>query len=427
MNTRRLAFLVVAVLTPMLGAADWDRFRGPGGLGTAEDKDIPVDFAPSNFLWKTPIPGRGNSSPIVSKGKIFLQSASDDASKRMLYCIDARTGQIDWSREVPGAFAKTHNKNTLASSSPTADGERVYIVFWDGKRIHLTAWDYAGQSLWSKDLGTYASQHGPGLSPIVVGEHVILNVDQDGTAEVVAFDRKTGEQVWKKSRQAYRACYTTPFVLERDGKVEVIVSSTAGVTSYDPKTGDIVWNWTWVWKPDPTAPKVKGKKAKGDPLRQVGGPVFHDGLIYLISGDGSGDRHMVAIKAGTTGDVTDTPRVWEKTERTPYVPMVLAKGDYVFWIADQENKAICANAKTGKVIWEERLAGSKEVTASPVMIDGKIYSVNEMGRVSVFEAGPKFKLLADNDLKEQVYASPAVADGRLYIRGVNHLYCIGKK
>jgi outer membrane protein assembly factor BamB len=427
MCIRRLAVLAFALAAPALMAADWPRFRGPEGLGTAPDKDIPIDFAPSNILWKTPIPGRGNSSPIVSKGKVFLQTASEDASKRALICVNARTGEIDWSREVPGAFAKTHNKNSLASSTPAADRDRVYIVFWDGKRIRLTAWDYAGQSVWSKDLGTYASQHGPGLSPIVVGEHVILNIDQDGAAEVVAFDRKTGEEVWKRSRQAFRACYTTPFVLEREGKQEVIVSSTAGVTAYDPKDGTVIWNWTWVWKLDPTAPKVKGKKSKGEPLRQVGGPIYHDGMIFAISGDGSGDRHMVAIKAGTTGDVTETARIWQKTERTPYVPMVLAKGDYVFRIADQENKAICAEAKTGKVIWEERLAGSKEVTASPVMIDGKIYSINEMGRVSVFAAGPKFQLLADNDLKEQVYASPAVADGRLYIRGVNHLFCIGKK
>src|SRR5687767_12715608 len=148
MRTRRLALVALALAAPTLAAADWPRFRGPGGLGTAPDKDVPVDFAPSDVRWKTPIPGRGNSSPIVSKGKVFLQSASEDGSKRALVCVDARTGQIDWSREVPGAFAKTHNKNSLASSTPTADGERVYVVFWDGRRVHLTAWDYAGQSLW---------------------------------------------------------------------------------------------------------------------------------------------------------------------------------------------------------------------------------------------------------------------------------------
>jgi outer membrane protein assembly factor BamB len=431
MTSRRLALICIVVAVPTLAAADWTRFRGPEGLGTASDRTIPVNFGPKDALWKTPIPGRGNSSPIVSKGKVFLQTASDDFSKRSLVCLDAGTGKILWSKDAKGGppNQKIHPKNTVASSTPAADGERVYAVFWDGRKISLTSWDYTGNQLWTRDLGTYASQHGPGLSPMVVGDKVILNVDQDDLAEVVAFDAKTGEFEWKKSRPAFRACYTTPFVLERDGKKEVIVSSTAGVTSYDPKDGAVVWNWTWVWKPDPDAPKAKGKgkAGPGGPLRHVGGPIYHDGMIIAISGDGGGDRHLVAIKAGTSGDVTDTALVWEKRKSTPYVPMVLAKGDYLYWVADKENKGLCVEAKTGKVIWEERLRGSGEVTACPVMIDGKIYSFNESGRVTVFEAAPKFNVLADNDLKESVMATPAVANGKLFVRTSSHLYCFGKK
>jgi len=256
-----------------------------------------------------------------------------------------------------------------------------------------------------------------------------LNYDQDDLAGVMAFDTKTGEPRWKKSRTAIRASYTTPFLLERGGKQEVIIASTAGVTAYDPKDGAVIWNWTWIWKPDPTVPKKKdgAKGGPGGPLRNVGAPIYHDGLIYAISGDGGGDRCMVAIKAGPTGDITDTGLVWEKKKETPYVPMPLAHGDYIFWVTDKENKAVCVEAKTGKVVWSERLGGKDQVTASPVLIDGKIYSVNTAGRVYVFEAAPKFSLLAENDLKEDVLASPAVADGRLYIRGATHLFCIGKK
>jgi outer membrane protein assembly factor BamB len=419
----RLACLGL-VATSTLFAADWPRFRGPEGLGTADDKAIPVTFGPKDALWTTAIPGKGNSSPIVSNGKIFLQTASEDAARRMLVCVDAATGKIDWSKETRGGFAKTHNKNSLASSTPAADGKHVYAVFWDGKTISLTAWDFAGKELWAKNLGGFVSQHGPGLSPIIVGDKVILNVDQDDLAEVIAFDAKTGDQIWKKSRTAYRACYTTPFVWTRDGKPSVVVASTAGVTAYDPADGAVVWNWTWIWKP---AAKGKGKAGPGGPLRHVGGPILHDGMIFASSGDGGGDRHMVALKADGTGDVTPTALAWEKTKTTAYVPMVLGRGDYVFWIADKENKAVCANAKTGEIMFEERLSGSGEVTASPVLIDGKIYSINEGGRVSVFAAEPKYKLLAENDLKEGVYASPAVADGKLYIRGTSHLFCFGKK
>jgi len=427
MQPRRLALLCIFIAVPTLAAADWDRFRGPSGLGTADDKTIPVSFGPKDALWKTPIPGRGNSSPIVSKGKIFLQTASDDGSKRSLVCLNAGTGSVEWSKDVKGTMGKIHNKNTMASSTPASDGERVYTVFWDSRRISLSAWDFAGKQLWTRGLGPYASQHGAGLSPMVVGDKVILNIDQDGLAEVAAFDVKTGSPVWKKSRQAFRACYTTPFLLERDGKQEVIVASTAGVTSYDPKDGAVIWNWTWVWKPDPAAPKANGKGGPGGPLRNVGGPIYHDGMIIAIAGDGGGDRCTVAIKAGPSGDITESGLIWEKKKSTPYVPMVLAKGDYLYWVADKENKGMCIEAKTGRVLWEERLPGSQEVTASPVLIDGKVYSINEAGRVSVFEAAPKYNLLAENDLHEDVMATPAVANGRLYIRTSKNLYCFGKK
>jgi outer membrane protein assembly factor BamB len=439
MHTCRFSLLVAAVSVSTLAAGDWDRFRGPDGFGTAADKDVPVVFGPTNnVLWKTPIPGVGHSSPIVSKGKVFLQTASSDKKSRSLVCVDVKSGKIEWSKDVAGSSkidwtkplagtsANTHGLSSHASSTPAADGERVYTVFWDGVGLSLTAFDYSGNKLWDRDLGPFKSQHGAGHSPMVVDGRVIVNDDQDDLSEVFAFDAKTGAPAWKKSRTAYRACYTTPFVLEREGKKEVIVSCTAGITAYDPKDGAVNWEWKWVWKPNPKSPNAK-KGGSGGPLRQVGGPIFHQGMIFAISGDGGGDRHMVAIKAGTKGDVTDSALVWEKKAETAYVPMVLAHGDYVFWVTDKENKAICVEAKTGKEMWNERLGGTAQVTASPVLIDGKIYSINMAGKVFVYAAKPKFDLLAENDLKEDVSASPAVADGKLYIRGEKHLFCIGKK
>lgn len=424
MQTLRLSCFVLFLTATASDAADWPRFRGPNGMGIADDTNVPVSVTASTTLWKTPIPGKGNSSPIISKGKAFMQTSVGEG-QRMLVCVDVATGKIDWSKEVKGGSAKTHAKNSLASSTPAADGERVYTVFWDGKTISLSAWDYAGKQLWHKELGGYVSQHGPGLSPAVVGGNVILNIDQDGIAEVKAFNGKSGELVWQKSRQAYRACYTTPYVYERNGKQEVVVASTAGVTAYDPKDGAVTWNWTWVWKADPKGPK--GKAGPGGPLRHVGGPIVHNGMIFAISGDGGGDRHMVALKADGTGDVTEKALLWEKKKGTPYVPMALAKGDYIFWITDKENLAVCVEAKTGKEVWAERLGGSAQVTASPVMINGKIYSINENGTLFVFAADKKFDLIAKSELNEEVFASPAVADGKLFIRTASHLYCIGKK
>jgi outer membrane protein assembly factor BamB len=411
-----LALLIVIALVgaPIkASAADWPRFRGPNGTGIATDKDIPAKWSPENFLFKVEIPGKGHSSPIISKGKIFLQSSSADSKERYLICLDANTGKMIWTRSVPGGPAKTHAKNSLSSCTPAADGERIYSVSWDGSSLMLTAYDYQGELKWKQDLGTFTSQHGPGMAPVVVGGIVVVNKDQDGAAELLTFDAKTGAPGWSKKRDPERACYSTPFLLEKtDAGPDLIVASTGGITAYDPKDGAEIWHF--VWKFD----KMR--------LRTVGSPIYHEGMIYAIAGDGAGDRNMIAVKAEGKGNVSGTNLVWQKKKGTAYVPTPLAKDGMLFWIDDKVNVAICADAKTGQEIWNERL-GEGAVSASPVMIDGKVYVFTERGMGFVFAAAKEFELLAKNDLKEQVFASPAVADGRLYVRGDKHLFCIGTK
>ncbi len=392
-------------------AADWPRFRGPNGTGIANDKNIPVRFTEKNFLWKLDVPGRGYSSPIVSKGKIFLQSSSPDQSQRFLVCVDAKKGEIEWSKPVPGGLAKTHVKNTPASNTPAADGERIYAVFWDGTNQSLTAWDYKGELLWDRDLGPFKSQHGSGMSPMVVGDKVVVNNDQDGAAELQVFEAKTGKPAWSKKRDPVRACYSTPFLLEKtDSGPELIVASTAGITAYDPANGNEIWNFIW--------------KFDNARLRNVGSPIYHQGMIFAVSGDGDGSRHMIAVKAGGKGDVSSTNLVWEKKRETSYVPTILAKDGLLFWLWDSKNIAICVDAKTGQEKFREELKGGA-VSASPIMIDGKIYSITEKGIVNVFKASSTYQQLGMTDLKESVFATPAVADDRLYIRGEKHLFCIG--
>ena len=400
-----------------LPAADWTRFRGPNGTGTVDDPNVPVEWTESkNVLWKVEVPGVGSSSPIVCKGKVFVQSSSADKKERFLHCFDARSGKLAWSRSVPGGAAKTHPKNNLSSSTPATDGERVYAAFWDGKDLVLAAYDYRGELVWKRDTGKFAGEHGAGLSPIVVGDKVIINNDQSGkelggTSSVQAYDAKTGEPAWKVSRPTFRACYSTPFLLEKtDAGPDVIVASTAGVTAYDPTNGHEVWNWRW--------------KHGRMPLRTVGSPIYHQGMVFAQAGDGGGDRHLVAIKAGGKGDVSGTALAWEKKKETPYVPGMVAKGDYLYWV-DDNGFASCAVAKTGEVVWKERVLNGK-VFASLVMAGDRIYAFGENGTGSVFKASPKFEVLATNPVGEAVYATPAIADGRLYVRGAKHLICIGK-
>src|SRR5262249_43809549 len=153
---------------------NWPRFRGPNGSGTAADKDIPVAWTDKDILWKTALPGVGNSSPIVWGDRLFLQSASRDGKERMLLCVDANSGKVLWSKSAPGSRARIHPKNTLASGTPATDGERVYAAFWDGKHLSLAAYDFKGELLWNKDLGEFVSQHGAGHSPVVWRDHVYL-------------------------------------------------------------------------------------------------------------------------------------------------------------------------------------------------------------------------------------------------------------
>jgi outer membrane protein assembly factor BamB len=394
----------------LLTGADWPRFRGPNGTGIASDKDIPVKWTEKNILWKTALPGSGHSSPIVVKGKVFLEAATK--TERLLVCIDAQSGKKVWAKSVPGQVGATHPRSSLASATPCSDGERIYGVFWDGKHVWLHAYDFAGKHLWKTDLGEFTSQHGPGFSPIVYDGKVIVNNDQDGSAVLQAFHAKDGKPAWEVKRPAFRACYSTPFIHEQGASgTELIVTSTAGISGYNPADGTEVWKYTWSFT--------------GMALRTVGSSVVADGLVIAAAGDGSGARGMIAVKLGGKGDVTRTNLVWEKDRATPYVPSVLAYQGHLYTIHDKFGVATCYETKTGKVVWEHRL--DLPIMSSPVLVDGKVYAAGEKGDVVVFAATPAgCKVLARNRLGELVYSTPAVANGRMYIRGAKHLFCIGK-
>jgi outer membrane protein assembly factor BamB len=418
-RTRNRCFLFALVILPLAwglaGASDWPRFRGPNGAGIATDKDVPVKWtADDGVLWKTAIPGIGHSSPIVHGGRVFLESSSEDGKTRLLLALDAATGEIVWKTNAPGRTARKHPLNSLASSTPTTDGERVYAVFWDGADIHLAAYDFKhGKPIWTQNLGRFVSQHGVGHSPMLIDGKVILANDQDGTSHLHAFDARTGAKVWQTERRPFRTCYSTPFIRTREnGTKEIIVASTAGITGYDPDNGKANWSYTWSF------PKK--------PLRTVASPIAGNGLVFATSGDGDGSRHAIAIKLGVKGDVTPSNLVWEngKERYSPYVPCLLVKGEHLYSVSDTGHAA-CHIAATGEEVWREQV--SKDgFTASPILVDGKVYAVAKKGTVFVFEAAPTFKLLAKNAIGESVSSTPAVADNRLFIRGEEHLFCIAK-
>jgi outer membrane protein assembly factor BamB len=418
MHLRRLLLAACAVIGLALtaDAANWPRFRGPNGGGTADDKDIPVQWADKDVLWKVVLPGSGNSSPIVWGDRLFIQSASTDGKERYLLCLSAADGKEVWKRAVGGTRAKNVNpRNSLASSTPATDGERVYAYFWDGESAALHAFDFKGEPLWKYDIGKFNSDHGAGASPMVYDGKVVLLNDQGEGASVIALDAKTGSKAWEMKREHFqnRACYSTPFVRERKGgAAELVVASTTGVTGYDSDTGAVNWQYELTFP--------------GRPLRTVAAPFPADGLIVVSSGDGSGERKTFGIRPGGK-DGARPSLAWDSTKakEMPYVPCFLSRGEHLYWVNDY-GFAGCTAARTGATVWSQELARRGVFTASPIMIGDKVYAADEAGDVFVFAAEPTFKLLAKNRLGEKVMATPAVADGRLFIRGDSHLYCIGK-
>lgn len=405
MLPRSLLFAVAAVAV----AADWPRFRGPNGAGVADP--VPADWSKTRHVtWAVDLPGQGNGSPIVAGGKVYLQAASGDGSKRMLVCLDAATGRQEWATKRGGQPAKVHAKSSLSSGTPACDGERVYCCEWDGNAISLVAFDLGGKELWSQSLGSFSSQHGAGMSPVAHAGKVFVNFDQDGGAEVVAFDAATGAKAWAAPRKAFRACYSTPTVRELPGgKSEVVILSTAAATGYDPDTGKANWEWPLPWK--------DGEMA----LRSVASPLLAGGLVVCVHGDGSGARYSAAVAPGGTAPA------WEKrsSKLSPYVPCPLSKGDHLYWVTDQ-GVIECLEAKTGKVLWSERVLNNP-VSASPVLAGENMIVIDERGKSVTCKATPAgYEKVAAADLGEAVFATPAAADGHLYIRTATKLYCMGQ-
>ncbi len=399
----RRILLLLAVLAV---AADWPRFRGPNGTGVSDDV-LPTTFKDGDgILWKVPLPGVGNGSPVVAGGKLFLQAASADGGERLLLCLDALDGHTLWTRSVGGAAAKAHRKNSLASSTPAVGGDRVVSLFWDGRREALHAFDLAGNPKWTKDLGPFKSQHGSGASPIIDAGRVFLNRDQDDTAALLAFGADDGRELWHADRTGHKTCYTTPAVRPLPGgKTEVVVFSTGAVSGYDAATGATNWNWVW----------------SGEPLRTVASAVLWNDVVFAHAGEGAGASRAVAVRAGSPPAV-----VWERNQKGgfPYVPCVLVHRDTLYTVTDR-GIAGCYDAASGKPLWTHRLGGG--FSASPVLAGDTVYAVNEDGVVFAYPASRQEPAtVVRSPLGEPVVATPAVAGGRMYVRGQKHLFCLGK-
>jgi len=407
-NRKIIAFLcsvisLVIALSGVVLAENWPGWRGPRGDGTSLEKNVPIRWsATQNIVWKVPIPGKGHASPIVWGRYIFVVTAIKEKKQRILLCLDRKDGKILWQRVVLEAPSERINSlNSYASSTPATDGQRVYISFLDRDKMFIAAYDFDGNRLWEVKPGVFSSMHGYCSSPVIWKDKLIVNGDHDGPSYIVALSRATGQTIWKTPRPNRTRSYCTPIIRQIDGRNQMVLSGTMCVASYDPDTGKQHW------------------LIDGPTEQYVASIVYNGELLFMTCG--FPDRFIQAIRPDGRGNVTDTHVLWQKDRDCSYVPSPIAFGPY-FLVVTDNGVATCFEAKTGKSCWRERLG--PHYSASLVSANGLVYFLSDKGVMTIVKPGEELDIVARNELGENTYASPAISDGQIFLRGAKHLYCI---
>ncbi|MBM3802855.1 MAG: pyrrolo-quinoline quinone [Acidimicrobiia bacterium] len=389
----------LALLPLLVSAENWTEFRGPTGQGHSREFGLPVVWSETeNVAWKVPIPGRGWSSPVLAGEQIWLTTALDNGRSLRALCLDRETGWLVHDVEVfqlpdPGPV---HQKNSHASPTPVLDGDRIYLHFGAHGTACLTR---SGKVVWKTQDLKYYHRHGPGGSPVVYGDLLILSCDGYDIQFVVALDKHTGKVRWKSPRRGYQA-YTTPLTIQVQGKDQLVSPGAHRAVAYEPLTGKEIWSVRY-----------------GEGFSNVPRPVYGHGLVFICSG--FDQAVLLAVRPDGQGDVTDSHVAWSLKRAVPLTPSPLLVGDELYLVSDI-GIATCLDAKTGKAHWQQRLGGNH--SASPTLADGRIYFLSEEGESVVIEPGKEFKKLATNHLDGQTLASMAVSGKAIYVRSASHLY-----
>ena len=393
---------------------DWPQFRGPDGQGHSDQTGIPIHWKEGeNITWKTAVPGQGWSSPVIAGDQVWMTSAEADGKSLHAICIDKRSGKLLHNVEVltPQDAGPLHRLNGYASPTPVLDGERVYTHFGPRGSVCL---DTTGKIIWKNNSFKYNVIQGAASSPILHGDLLILTCDGIDNQFIVALDKRTGKIKWKqprahleaaaKKRSIAKMSYSTPLIQRINGVPQLVCSGADHVASYDLKTGAEIW-----WMPY-------------DGFSIVGRPSYGNGLFYVVGSIRQDHFCVYAVRPGK-GRLRDDQIVWQRSISIPHVSSPLLVGRELFVVHDG-GVASCVDALTGKEHWRERLGGNHD--ASPVEIRGRIYFCNREGKTTIAAASDKFEVLAINQLKGTFKASPAIADGALFLRSDAHLYRIEK-
>ncbi len=371
-------------------AGAWPGWRGPQNNGHAPDQGLPTEWnEATNVLWKTDVPGRGHSSPVIVNDLVLLATADDQKQEQMVVAFNRADGKERWKSVVhSGGFPsknELHKKGTNANGTIFCDGEHIYVVFLNSQKITATALNLEGKKVWQQELGAFNSKFGYAPSPLLYKSFVIIAADNRGGGYLAALDRKSGEIAWRISRPAI-STYSSPMVANVGGRDQLLISGCDQVTSYDPATGKELWNTPCL-------------------AEATCGTIVTSGDLIFASG-GYPKRETVCLSA-------DGKILWSDKTKI-YEPSMLADGEQLYGVTD-DGIAYCWSASSGDVLWKSRLRGS--FSASPILCNGLIYISNLSGETFVFEANADgYKEVAINKLGDDCYASPAAVDGQLFLR-----------
>lgn len=402
---------------PSTSSDDWARFRGPSGMGTSDATGLPVTWSDNeNVVWKTALPGPGASSPIVFGDRIYVTcytgyfipgqpGGSLEELKRHLIALRKDTGEIIWDEAVPAKLPEETKirDHGYAANTPAADADGVYV--FHGKS-GVFAYDHDGGQLWQADVGSKTNGWGTSASPVLYKDMVFINASVESES-LVALDRRTGEEKWQAG--GIRQAWNTPLVITNDsGDEELVVAIAGKVLAFGPDSGDSLWTCdtdiTWYMVPS---------------------AVTADGIVYYLGGR-SGVAGL-AVRAGGSGDVTATHRLWTSKTGSNVTSPIYHDG-HLYWMHEKNGIAYCAKPDTGYLVYEERIDRAGQIYASPLLAEGRIYYLNRSGRAFVVGAKPQFDLLATNELDDgsQFNGSPAVTGNRILVRSDKYLYCLGR-
>ena len=410
-NLKSLCLVVVLLTTPLYAAEpipNWNRFRGPDGTGKVRSADLPTKISASEVAWSVDLPVIGHSSPIIWGKDIFLTGSTKQGDKiqRHVVCLNRKDGTVKWNKvAATGDGESLHKMNSWATPSCVTDGEHVVAFFGDGG---LHCFDRDGNSVWSRDLGSFPGAWGVGASPIILNSMVIQNCDATGNSYLLAVDKKTGKDIWKTPRREKpKGGWSTPILIKVDGKRQLVLNGEFGVEAYDPTTGQATWF-------------CKGFNGRGTPV-----PAWGNGLLYVINGK-PGD--VYAVKPTGSGDVTESHMAWHTKRgggRDLPSPVLT---DQALVAINMTGIACGYDPATGEELWKERLGGN--YSGSPIAQGQFVYAVAEDGTVTVLKAGKSMEIVSQDTVgvskDEIVRSSLAVHGSKLFLRSDKRLYCIGK-